>query len=91
MSFGPCSATTRPTRNRPLPHGLSLLDNSIELPSAPVRAIGGFSWASREDDIRGDMPLRLVLRPRPRDPQRAAVAQTRHQIAFERAAALDEQ
>ncbi len=54
-------------------------------------AIGGFGGALREDDIPGDMTLRLVLRPRSGNPQRTAGAQACNQLPLQRAPALDEQ
>jgi hypothetical protein len=55
------------------------------------RTIGGFGRAFAEDDIRGDMPLRLVPRSGSRFPQRPASAQARDQLTLERATSLDEQ
>ena len=66
-------------------------DDQIAFPVPGNRAIRGLGGTFAEDDIRGDMPLRLVLRPRPRLPQRPAGAQTRDQLPLERATALDEQ
>lgn len=55
------------------------------------RTVPSLGGPFAEDDVRGDMPLRLVLRPCTGSPQRPAGAQTRDQLPLERAAALDEQ
>src|SRR5512135_77235 len=66
-------------------------DDQIALPMPRDRTIGGFGRALAEDDIRGDMPLRLVPRSGSRFPQRPATAQARDQLTLERATSLDEQ
>jgi hypothetical protein len=71
--------------------GAARPDDQIPLPVSRESAILGFGRAFAENDLRGDMPVRPVLRPRPGNPQRPAGAQTRNQLTLECAAPLDEQ
>lgn len=70
--------------------GPSGSNDQITLPVPGEDTILGLGRPSTENDIRGDVPLRLTLRPRSWLPERPASAQARNQFSFERATPLDE-
>lgn len=66
-------------------------DDQIALPVSGHRAIGGLSGTLADDDVGADVPLRLVLCPSPRNPQRTPSSQAGGQLSFERPTPLNEQ
>ena len=66
-------------------------DDQVALPVAGDGTVLGLGGPLAEDDVGGDVPLRLVPRPGSRLAQRPAGAQAGDQLTLERAAALDEQ
>jgi hypothetical protein len=66
-------------------------DDQVPFPVAGDGSVLGLGGALAQDDIGGDVSLRLVPRPGPRFSQRPARAQTRDQFTLERASPLDEQ
>ena len=71
--------------------GPARADDQIALPVPGDGAVGCLRGALREYDVRGDMPLRAVLRASPWLAQCAAGSQAGDELAFERTTALDEQ
>ncbi len=66
-------------------------DDQVALPVTGYGPVIGFGRTLGQDDISGDVPLRLVSRTGPRPPQRLTGAQAGDQLTLERAAPLDEQ
>ena len=71
--------------------GLVEPDDQVPFPVARNRPLIYVGRPLGDQDLRGDELLTAALRARPGHPQRSPRAQTGDELAFERAAALDEQ